>query len=276
MRLKRYYDVLGLPENASKSEVKSRFRKLAKIYHPDRKGGNREKFEALVEAYEIVSGQRPSQVQKVSPSKPTTEERVKYAKQRKKEQQYKEYLENENYFRSLTSGFRWNLLKFSAWLGAIIVLVLIIELFLPKHYQQERIVAFSKTEVGSIYGGSLVAKQKLSSGEIIYFQKVFDICYVDPDILLVESAVFHNKQGVIPIASQTNRFYQINFDMGAQAYLLVPLFLLPLAIIFYRKKTFLFTLLYMISLYAATPLIFYFLFRGNRWIHLLTLGLTNL
>ncbi len=50
-----YYDILGVDKKASKDEIKKAFRKLAHQYHPDKKGGDAEKFKEVNEAYTILS-----------------------------------------------------------------------------------------------------------------------------------------------------------------------------------------------------------------------------
>jgi molecular chaperone DnaJ len=55
-----YYDVLGVPKNASDDEIKKAYRKLAMKHHPDRNQGDKhhaaeEKFKEAKEAYEMLS-----------------------------------------------------------------------------------------------------------------------------------------------------------------------------------------------------------------------------
>jgi len=52
---KNYYDILGIGKSASKDDIKKAFRKLAHTYHPDKKGGNEQKFKEVNEAYQILS-----------------------------------------------------------------------------------------------------------------------------------------------------------------------------------------------------------------------------
>jgi len=53
-----YYEVLGVPRNASEQEIKSAYRKLAFQYHPDRNPGGKdaeERFKEAAEAYAVLA-----------------------------------------------------------------------------------------------------------------------------------------------------------------------------------------------------------------------------
>ncbi|MEQ1710180.1 MAG: DnaJ domain-containing protein, partial [Hyphomicrobium sp.] len=57
MAKRDYYDVLGVPRNASEQDLKNAFRKLAKDFHPDKNPGDtaaEQKFKELGEAYEAL------------------------------------------------------------------------------------------------------------------------------------------------------------------------------------------------------------------------------
>lgn len=56
--MKDYYEILGVPRNATEAEIKKAFRSLALKYHPDRNPSNKEaeeKFKEINEAYSVLS-----------------------------------------------------------------------------------------------------------------------------------------------------------------------------------------------------------------------------
>jgi molecular chaperone DnaJ len=60
MAKKDFYEILGVPRNASDDDIKKAYRKLAMKYHPDRNQGDaakaaEEKFKETKEAYEVLS-----------------------------------------------------------------------------------------------------------------------------------------------------------------------------------------------------------------------------
>ncbi len=52
---KDYYKILGVEKNASQDEIKKAFRKMAHQHHPDKQGGNADKFKEANEAYSVLS-----------------------------------------------------------------------------------------------------------------------------------------------------------------------------------------------------------------------------
>jgi len=53
--LANYYEILGVNSGASFTEIRSAFRRLAKIYHPDKNPAGKEQFAVILKAYETLS-----------------------------------------------------------------------------------------------------------------------------------------------------------------------------------------------------------------------------
>jgi len=59
---KDFYDVLGVPNTASERDIQKAYRKRCVQTHPDKTGGDRRAFDAVSEAYDILSDQSKRQV----------------------------------------------------------------------------------------------------------------------------------------------------------------------------------------------------------------------
>ncbi len=58
----KFYDILGIPKEASSDEIRKAYRKLAAKLHPDKEGGSQEKFQELQAAYEVLSDPEKKQI----------------------------------------------------------------------------------------------------------------------------------------------------------------------------------------------------------------------
>jgi len=61
MAKRDYYEVLGVSKDASPDEIKKAFRRKAVELHPDKEGGDEEKFKEVNEAYEVLKDQSKRQ-----------------------------------------------------------------------------------------------------------------------------------------------------------------------------------------------------------------------
>ncbi len=52
--MQTHYDILGISQSASSDQIKSAFRRLAKLYHPDKNPQGKEEFGKILMAYEIL------------------------------------------------------------------------------------------------------------------------------------------------------------------------------------------------------------------------------
>ncbi len=58
---KDYYKILGVEKNASETDIKKAFSKLAHKYHPDKAGGDEAKFKEANEAYQVLKDKEKRQ-----------------------------------------------------------------------------------------------------------------------------------------------------------------------------------------------------------------------
>ena len=290
--MEKYYKILGVTAHSTHDEIRRNYRKLVMRYHPDKNPSKQDAHHFLLikEAYEIVTGKitppvakpRPNTVKKAAQNnsstprtvqrKKTSEaDRLKAARDRFKEQILREEIENERYFRRLSSGKRWKLMKLTAAVGLIVSISAIADRFLPRHYVEDRVTNYVLNKASS-FDGKALSFVKTSSGRYFWVSDINYLLYSKAPTIYVERTwLFHEPVHLIARDKVKYEYFPVHFT-HYRHFVLPILFLIPAFVIWYKRKTITFTVLFLSSYYGVSALLIYFLLAGDRWAHLLTLG----
>lgn len=291
MSLTKYYKILGLPTGADQTAIRKAYRKMAMRYHPDKNpnASAQAKFIAITEAYEILTGKKKAPQPRVSrartannpAAKPNNRpnkaekshaDRVREAKERHEHQARREHEENERYFRKLTTGWRWSIMKWSSMLGIILSICMIVERFLPHHFEEDKVTHYAMLKNVSS-GNEHINLVQTAGNETYWISRMhYDLFGRHTNIYIRSSWIFHQPIELISRGKVANKPYGVHFTFYSNIALIIFFFLLPTVTLIMKNRTILFTIIYQSSFYGVNGLMLYFLFRNDHWAHLLTLG----
>lgn len=272
------YNVLGLTPGASEEEIRKRYRKLVKKFHPDvNKDANAErKFIEIQEAYEELMSDNQEQITVEETPKTSFEteytEYRNYAREQYQARKKKEAEDLEKLYVRLQTGpiFLWH--KIIAITSLFVMIALILDFVLPYHYASDVIASYS-TDTYQSMNGNLVSLAKTSKGES-FFLNAFSNGFFDvnPFIQIEKTAILHQSISVLSYGNNVLQVIPIHFSFYWAQFVLFPFLLIPNIFLFYRKKDAVFIMGSYFSRYASGILLLYFLISQDRWYHLLTLG----
>jgi hypothetical protein len=277
------YRILGLPSGASDALIKKQFKKLALRFHPDRNSSPEahEHFILISNAVDqLLKAKNTATTHSKKKSQPTNpvkkraeqEQRIRVAKERFEQQRRSDELEQERYFRSLTTGKKWQLYKLIALLSFTLSIVLLLDLMLPHHQEKDKMVAFYPKAIGGIKY-DYVYEIAFSKNNTLFAQRFFENWKLSESPVIIEkSRLFHTPVSFHEMNSSPSIQAYFDFNLAAFGLPLMILFLVPLIPYFFQRKTVYFTFLYHVSFWLIGPLGIIILGTGERLSHLLTLG----
>lgn len=277
MQRSECYRLLGLEPGASRAEIRKQYRMLAMRYHPDRnQDPDAEKlFILITEAYTFLL-EKPVETK----AKPTVrgkkkapyEERMKTANERFAEQKIREQEENDRYFNYLTKSRKWKTIRVGTYLGVFLAALLLLDFFLPHHYEEDEITQYH-LDVGLSPTGKGLALVGTAQGNYFFVSNLRYNLYAKERYIFVETSwIFHNPIRLISNGKLERLPYSIHFHLYGIIYFFLLILLIPLVTMNYQRKSLTFTLLYHASYFGTSAAILAFLLSGHRWAHLLTLG----
>jgi len=274
---KKYLELLNLPANASKDDIRKQFRKLAKEYHPDKnKSANAtEIFQLIKEAYDFLMEDKPTIKFIPTEANPSEElkrmERIRKAKERLREKRMQEEKKLKESYQKITSGLQWKLFSFLSVISLVVSALLLIEPLLPEHTEKQVVTHFS-----SAYNGLfreevflIQTNQKLKIFSEISLKN--KLLYSDT-IYVYRSFIFHNPLKIIHKSKLELSTHNIDFSVG-NIYLFTALFFaIPFFVRRKKELTATYIFLFKFSFFIVEGLLIIFLFTSDRWFHLLLLG----
>ena len=282
----KYYKILGLQPGASKEDVKKAFRKSAKKYHPDKEGGDAEKFLLIFEAYEYLSKSEQehkndllSNYQQYAKNTEETdikrgrssftkeefEEKLKRAKEKFKEKKYQEYVEENRFFEKLTTGWRMQYYYFLT-----VVSVLLSVLFLTDNLMSSQLTE-SIINYKDIGGQVATPNQDLHYIEIdnqAVFIKTRDLYLIvsKTNVTTEKTPIFGDIKAIHtsdPFGEK--RFVYPAFSVVSSFPLVAIILLIPLFVTLYKRRNPLFTFLFLTTSFVYPIIIAILMLVNNRY-----------
>ena len=272
----KYYKLLGLTSSASDALVKKRYRELAKKFHPDKnKDENSTKiFQEIKDAYEHILNRDFTSTKKDIPTTQKTPEQKFHENAWKRAEQLKKQEAEEllQFYDSFRIGWKKKIVTIVALLGAICILGLVADDFLPMRESIEIVEDFSANPSHSL-GNDYVYEVKFRNGETLWLnhQNIHQLDNLPP-LIIAKTSVFHQPVYVESKSGANKIRTNIHFTFyWAQAVLFI-FFILPIVIYFYKRNDVFFVLGNYLTFTISSSLLLVFLLNDLKIIHLLTLG----
>lgn len=280
----KYYEVFGLTEGATKSEVKRQYRKLAMKFHPDRNPDPKahKLFLDLTEAYQILMDD--SAVRPTRNIRDTTSTSTKSAAEQRQEryrqgqERYRQYIQNkkiasERAFQNFTQGIRWKIFKISAIISCIVGILLFLDFVLPTRTENHVIISSSSRTYNGL-NNNLIREVNTDKNISMYLADFYltEKIRTWPVVDVERTFIFRNPVMVVHRYENEIDRYAVDFSVANLFPYLSLLLLIPVLTYHYKKNSPGFYIAYFISQYLIVLVVVYILFSQLRWLHALTFG----
>ena len=274
---KTYYEILNLPEGASKAQIKKSYRKLVKLYHPDvtEDPNAHEKYLEINQAYGALLDPQPKRKTSSSGQSSKAQKWDRYKRDSRKryaERQAQKAREIELFYKSLRSGWRRNWIRMNLLIGLLVSVSTIAD---QLSEPTQRIVAITSlknysaeaeihTEEGSF---TVIEKEKHSSLRAQSEFVLFESKYLKQGLFIAyiqEGITFYQRVSYSPIGPSFYWGYQIVLFVS-----LIPLFFY----LVFRKNTGWFVFFHYLTLIVTTPWLIYFMIQYPTIIQVLKFGI---
>ncbi len=282
----KYFKILGLKPGASKEEIKKAYRKSALKYHPDRKDGDPEKFLLIIEAYEYLTiesdqsniisdyefyaNQSKTADSNVKRGKKhytpeEFEEKLKWAKQKYQEKKYQEAIEDDRYFKSLTTGWKFKYFLFLTIISSALSFIFLLDNLLATN-RVDSYVNFKDTMGEHTVPSQDVRYVEIDNQPLFIALKDFPTIFNEDRVTTHKTPIFNEIKSIHAInAFGEEVIIHPKFSVISTFPLVVIILLLPLFVILYKRRNPFFIFLYLTCAFVSPLIIAILMIVNDRW-----------
>lgn len=295
MPFSKYFKTLGLSEHATQDEIRKKYRELVKIYHPDINPNPiatqffieiKEAYTFLTENVEKIEIWRlKNELQHQTKRKNnilSKEAKIKMAKKRFQQKKERIIQDEKKYYKDLIQSKKWLLFKISSFISLVLAITILADEFLPKRYENDKIIAYNKDAVDLINDENAIHSNfdkvlVKTQNKHTYFLSDKDLNYRGiytylPLIIIEETYIFHFPKQIYSFELNHCKTYAINFTFGQTSLWVSLVLFIPFLTFLYKRNNTLFIIMFHICLYIINGLVMYLLLSQGRFMHLITLG----
>jgi len=275
-----YYKILGLEPTATDAEVKRRFRELAKQYHPDKNPSADATiiFQQLLDAYErILKKDFGASIKQQTTSNSSSHAAQHREFHRKAWERY-EHMRKEQerelnaFYDTFIQGPKLKLKILMGILASLTLICLISDEFLPVHQIADKVTSYNSTRYQSVsdhFVNEIVTGSAGSYFVADYQPSTFESY---PKVVIHETAICRLSKEIIHTTDRGTTTIQVHFTFYWIRWLLYAFLLVPIALMFYRKRTTIQVLASWFSFFIVGATMALFFISNFRLISMISLG----
>ena len=279
----QYYKILGLEPTASDAEVKKRFRKLAKEYHPDTNPNRNATaiFQEMLDAYERILkkdfGTTRVAVQRNRKNTATSNAETQRDFHRKAWERYERMRKEQerelnDFYDTFIRGPKMTIKIILAAVSLIILGCLVFDEFAETKNKIDRVVNYNKTRyqsVGDHFVNEIVTKDGMSYFVADYQPSTFEAY---PNIQIRESKLCRLIKQIDHTTDRGTSHIEVHFSFYWMRWVLYVFLLVAIIMPFYRKRSTILVLGTWFTYYIVGLTLSIFLLSNFRVLSLVTAG----
>ncbi|MEZ4936878.1 MAG: DnaJ domain-containing protein [Crocinitomicaceae bacterium] len=281
----KYYHILGLQPGASQEDIKKAYRQSAMKYHPDREGGDAEKFLLIFEAYEYLTTNPQSKgnlsdyefyanqanaedtIYKRGKNEYTAEEfeeKLKWAKQKYQEKKYQEAIEDDRYYKSLITGWKIKYFWILSAISFVLAIIFLLDNVLEPN-EMNSFVTYKDTMGEHVVPTKDVRYVEIDGQPIFVALKDFPVLFGSDFVVTTKTPIFNEIKTIeAENAFGENVVISTRFSVVSTFPLVFIILILPISVILWKKRSPLFVFLYLTCAFIFPLIISMLLLINDR------------